>query len=139
MLLKNDEVIEKLSRWLNAWNEHNLEAVVAILHDNVVFENWDGQIVKGKQNLRKIWAPWFMFHGNFNFICEDAFFSEKEQKLVFQWVLEWPSLEAKYKGDRELRKGIDIIHFNNGEIILKSSYSKTEITINGRLLQLHAV
>ena len=138
MHLKKDKVLTKFSTWLEAWDHYDLNGVMDLLHEDIIFENWDGTTISGKKALRIAWMPWFLNHGNFKFHSEDIFFDEVEQKLLFRWRLEWPSLEPNFKGKHEIRRGIDVVHFVNGKINLKLSYSKTELTIDSKSVILKA-
>lgn len=131
MKLSKVEVNSLFHEWLFAWNKHDLEEVMYLFHDDIVFENWTGSTIKGKKSLRRSWTPWFSNHGEFKFIEEDIFFDENEQKMLFRWRLEWPSLLKTYQGKHEVRSGVDILHFLDGKIIQKHSYSKTTILIEG--------
>ena len=130
MNLSRVEILRHFNVWLTAWDEHDLDGVMKFMHEDIVFENWNGIIVSGKSTLQKTWAAWFMHHGNFKFIKEDIFINEEEQKMTFQWRLEWPSLEAYYKGKPEIRRGVDLLHFLDGKILKKYTYSKTTIQID---------
>ncbi|MFA5329070.1 MAG: nuclear transport factor 2 family protein [Prolixibacteraceae bacterium] len=131
MNLSKSEIVLIFKDWIKAWNEHDLNKVMLLLHEDIVFENWTGAIVIGKNLLRKSWTPWFANHGNFKFIEEDIFFDEQDQKMLFMWRLEWPSLLAAQKGKHEVRRGVDVIYFNDGKIIQKHTYSKTTVLIEG--------
>ncbi len=131
MNLSKDEVVFLFKEWLNKWNEHNLDGVMNLLHEDIVFENWTGARITGKNLLRKSWTPWFVNHGNFKFFEEDLFFDEADQKMLFMWRLEWPSQLLLYKGKQEIRRGVDVLHFTEGKIIKKYTYSKTTIQIEG--------
>ena len=67
MLLSRNEIEKTLKEWNLAWDNHDLEDVMAFFHEKVVFDNWTGGRVKGKDALRKAWAPWFANHGDFRF------------------------------------------------------------------------
>ena len=129
MLLSKSEILKQINQWLQAWDEYNLDAVMEIMHDDVIFENWTGEIIRGKNKLHRSWIPWFRNHGNFKFSEEDIFIDEQEQKVLFQWKLVWPSLEGHFKGNQEIRRGVDLIHFTDGKIYRKYSYSKTTVKI----------
>jgi ketosteroid isomerase-like protein len=118
--------------WLEAWCRHDLEGVLAVLHDNIEFENWSGFTIQGKHHLREAWAPWFRDHGDFLFTEEDLFIDESAQKALLSWRLDWPTPEKAFRGQRELRRGVDILHFRDGKIHKKSSYTKTTVQIAGR-------
>jgi len=132
MQLSKKEIKDRFQIWLKAWDEYDLEGVLEFMHDDVVFENWDGVPVIGKPALQRSWTPWFIFNGGFKFISEDIFIDEQEQKLCFQWRLEWPSFEKEFKGKHESRRGVDVVHFSEGKIIKKCSYSQTLIKIDSK-------
>ncbi len=129
MLLSKEEILDLFKEWLAAWDEYNLEGVMKLIHDDIVFENWTGAVIKGKKNLKLAWTSWFLNHGNFKFIEEDIFIDEQEQKVLFRWQLQWSSLEKNYTGQNEIRRGVDVLHFLDGKIYKKLTYSKTSILI----------
>ncbi|MBI5967069.1 MAG: nuclear transport factor 2 family protein [Deltaproteobacteria bacterium] len=137
-MLSREEIKKVLTRWNQAWNKHNLEGVMELFHEEIIFENWTGARVQGKQALYQAWKPWFENHGGFRFIREDTFIDEAQQKVLFQWQLEWPSNEKGYAGKYERRRGLDVLHFRDGKIIKKSTYSKTTVEIEGRRVKLLA-
>ena len=51
-MLDREKTIEALTRWNDAWNDHDLDRVMELLHDEVEFENWTGGCVRGKKALR---------------------------------------------------------------------------------------
>lgn len=137
MELTRKEIETALLKWNEAWDNHDLEGVMVLFHDNITFDNWTGGLAQGKAALEKAWAPWFANHGGFRFIEEETFIDEKEQKVLYRWLLEWPSLEKGQEGKPEKRRGVDVIHFKDGKIITKLSYSKTTIEIDGERQALH--
>jgi ketosteroid isomerase-like protein len=132
MKLSKQQIKEALTKWNAAWDNHDLDGVMALFHEDILFENWTGGKAKGKDALRKAWAPWFKNHGGFRFIPEDTFIDEAEQKVLYRWQLRWPSCEECYEGRPETRRGVDILHFKNGKIIKKLTYSKTTVEIDGK-------
>jgi len=137
MSLSREEIKNAMKEWNLAWDNHDLEGVMKLFHDEVLFENWTGGKAVGKEALRKAWTPWFANHGGFRFTEEDTFIDEKEQKLLYRWELSWPSLEKSYEGKPEKRRGVDVIHFKDGKIIKKMTYSKTTLEIDGQRFPLH--
>ena len=132
MKLTRNEIETALNKWIHAWDNHNLDGVMDLFHDEVQFENWTGGKVRGKDALRKAWTSWFDNHGDFRFTEEETFIDEKEQKVLYRWLLEWPSTEKGQEGRPEKRRGVDVIHFEDGKIINKFTYSKTTIEIDGK-------
>lgn len=137
MPLTRNQIEQALKQWNLAWDNYDLEGVMALFHDDVVFENWTGARVEGKSTLRQRWQPWFANHGNFRFVAEETFIDEKTQKVLYRWTLEWPSMEPGAQGKPEKRRGVDVIHFQHGKIIKKLTYSKTAIEIEGKRSALH--
>ena len=138
MQLLRSEILKRFDSWLLSWNQHDLEGVMDFMHENIFFENWNVSTVLGKDVLKKSWERWFENHGNFKFSTEDLFIDETQQKIAFSWKLEWPSLEKNHLGQPEIRRGIDILHLENGKIKTKITYSKTLLQINDHLITLIA-
>ncbi|MBW8331884.1 MAG: nuclear transport factor 2 family protein [Prolixibacteraceae bacterium] len=130
MNLSKSEILVLFNDWLMAWNEHDLDEVMKLMHEDIVFENWTDTKIEGKNTLRRSWTPWFLNHGNFKFIQEDLFFDEDEQKMLFTWRLEWPSALKPFIGKQEIRRGADILYFIDGKISQKLTYSKTTVQID---------
>jgi hypothetical protein len=135
-MLSRESIVTLLKEWKDSWNSHDLAGVMGLFHENIIFENWDGAKILGKEALRKAWKPWFAQHGDFTFVEEETFVDEVHQKALFRWILEWNSNEPRYAGMRERRKGLDVLHFKEGKIIRKYTYSKTMFEIEGKILKL---
>jgi len=138
MELTREQIQEAMTRWNASWDRHDLGGVMELFHDEVVFENWTGGKADGKTALHQAWAPWFANHGGFKFIHEDLFIDETQQKVLYRWELRWPSFEKGYEGKPEIRRGVDVIHFKDGKIFRKLTYSKTTVEIDGKRVKLAA-
>ncbi len=136
MILEREEIQNALSKWNEAWANYDLEGVLELFHDEILFDNWTGGRAQGMENLRQAWTQWFVDNGGFRFTEEDTFIDEKEQKVLFRWRLDWPSLEKEYEGKPETRRGVDVMHFQDGKIIEKLTYSKTTVEIDGERVHL---
>lgn len=132
MKLERNAIILAMQQWEAAWNNHDLDGVMALFHDDIFFEHWHGAKVRGKSNLQKAWAPWFKNHGGFRFTTEDLFVDEVDQKVLYRWQFDWPSLEKGFEKRLEKRRGVDVVHFQDGKIIQKLTYSKTCVEIEGQ-------
>jgi hypothetical protein len=139
MKLTRDQILAGLKQWNRAWNRYDLQAVMDLFHEEVFFENWTGAHVRGKAALRQAWRCWFDDPGGFRFVEEDTFVDENQQKALYRWRLEWPSLEMGYEGRPEIRRGVDVLEFRDGKIIAKRTYSKTTVDIDGRRCPLRAI
>ncbi len=136
MELSKEEISNAMIQWELAWNDHDLTGVMELFHEDVFFEHWHGAIVQGKEALHQAWAPWFENHGGFRFTTEDLFVDEAKQKVLYRWQLDWPSSEKGYEGRPERRRGVDVVHFRDGKIIQKLTYSKTTVEIDGARVRL---
>ena len=136
MKLKKQQIKDALDKWNQAWDNHYLDGVMELFHEDIYFENWTGGRAKGKEALRQAWQDWFENHGGFRFNEEELFVDEVEQKVLYRWELEWPSLEPGHEGHFEKRRGVDVIHFQDGKIINKLTYSKTTVEIGGKRIRL---
>ncbi len=43
------EILEALAAWQEAWDRHDLDGVMELFHEEVLFENWTGARVKGER------------------------------------------------------------------------------------------
>lgn len=137
MKLTRNEIKQTLKQWYQAWDRHDLDRVMDLFHEDVFFENWTGAYVKGRRKLRSAWASWFENHGDFRFLEAETFVDEAVQKACYRWLLEWPSQEPGFENKTELRKGVDVIHFKDGKIITKLTFSKTTVEIDNQRHTLH--
>jgi ketosteroid isomerase-like protein len=136
MKLTRDEMRRALGKWNQAWDNHDLNGVMELFHDDVLFENWTGAKAEGREVLHKAWTEWFQDHGGFRLTEEETFIDEVDQKALYRWQLDWPSLEKGCEGKHERRRGVDVLHFKDGKIIKKLTYSKTTIEIDGKRIKL---
>jgi ketosteroid isomerase-like protein len=137
-MLSRKDIEDSLRKWYLAWSKHDLEGVMALFHDDILFENWTGGRAEGKEALRQAWAGWFANHGGFLFTEEETFIDESQQKVLYRWQLDWPSMEKGFEGKPETRRGVDVLHFEDGKIIKKLTYSKTTLLIDGDRIRLSA-
>jgi ketosteroid isomerase-like protein len=138
MSLSRTEIVNTLTDWTGAWNAHDLDRIMQLFHDDVLFENWTGARVRGRDALAKAWLQWFATDSQFRFTDEDLFVDESSQKALYRWQLDWPSLEPGYEGRLETRRGVDVLTFRDGLIIEKLTYSKTTLEIGGQRVGLTA-
>jgi ketosteroid isomerase-like protein len=134
--LARQQILDALEGWNRAWNEHDLDAIMELFHEDVLFENWTGARVKGKEALRAAWDPWFAADSTFRFTDEDIFVDEEAQKALYRWQLDWPSLEPGQSGKVETRRGVDVLTFRDGLVAEKLTYSKTTLELDGERVPL---
>jgi hypothetical protein len=95
-----------------AWDAHDLEATLALVTDDCVFESArpaaNGDRIVGRDALRAAWSPTFA-RGGEPFVIEDRFAAG--DRVVQQWRL----------GDV---RGVDVFRVRDGRISEKSGYLK---------------
>jgi ketosteroid isomerase-like protein len=119
--MSRHELNSVLTVWYKAWNDHDLDGVMDLIHDDIVFINWDGKIVIGKAMLHKAWSSWFGRDKTFQFVEEETFVDEVDQKALFRWVMHFDKETLKVK-----KHGVDVLHFADGKIVRKLTYSRRD-------------
>jgi ketosteroid isomerase-like protein len=110
------EVRELLSAFGQAWNDHDLDAALALTTDDCVFESTgpapDGERSVGHIAVRAAWAPIFR-DANAHFDGEELIIDG--DRAVQCWTYRW--------ADGHVR-GIDVFRLRDGKVAEKLSYVK---------------
>jgi ketosteroid isomerase-like protein len=114
-----------IEAWIADWNAHDLDAVLAAMCEDVVFEHWTGAQVRGKRRLELAWRPWFANHGNFRFDIRGICVAGDQSAASFEWTLDWPQPGGADPAVRERLEGIDCIRMRDGLVAEKRSYIRT--------------
>ena len=108
-----DDVV---GRFNAAWNDHDLDAAVALTSADCVFEATspapDGQRHVGHEAIRAAWEPIFDDVAS-RFTVEDSFTAG--QRVVQRWRYDWVGGHVR---------GIDVITFSDGKVTEKLAYVK---------------
>jgi ketosteroid isomerase-like protein len=111
-----DLVTAVVDRFNEAWGRHDLEAALALLSDDCVFEATspapDGIRHVGPAAIRSAWQPIFDDTSS-RFTVEESFATDRQ--LVQLWRYDW--------ADGHVR-GVDAITVHDGLIAAKLSYVK---------------
>ena len=117
------DLITLLDRFADAWNRHDLDALMSMMTDDCVFEasagpQVDGQRSEGKQAVRAAYAAVFeTFH--------DARWSNPRHFIAGdRGVSEWTFTGTHTDGKRVEVRGCDLFTFRDGRIAIKNSYRK---------------
>ena len=112
-----------LQAFADAWNRHDLDALMSFMTDDCVFEASAGPDVRGtpfegreavRAGYAEVWATFPDAHwGNpRHFVCGD------------RGVSEWTFTGTRADGTRVGVNGCDLFTFRDGKIALKNSYRK---------------
>ena len=117
----------ELEQWTRefteAFNRNDLDAVVSAFADDGVYDQFDGKVAKGRDEIRAAFAPQFEgAFGAMRFDEEDCFVDAAARKTLISWEC---SLDTK-RG-RAGWRGLDILHFDAaGRITVKATYAKAQ-------------
>jgi steroid delta-isomerase-like uncharacterized protein len=122
------ELCTLLDRFADAWNRHDLDALMSMMTDDCVFEasagpQVDGQRSEGAQAVRAAYAAVFeAFH--------DAHWANPMHFIAGdRGVSEWTFTGTRHDGTRVEVNGCDLFTFRDGKIAVKNSYRKNRPAI----------
>ena len=117
------DLLELLDRFADAWNRHDLDALMAMMTDDCVFEasagpQVDGQRSEGRPAVRAAYAAVFdTFH--------DAHWANSRHFISGnRAVSEWTFTGTHKDGRRVEVNGCDLFTLKDGKIAIKNSYRK---------------
>lgn len=121
---------ETLQAFTEAWNRHDLDALMSFMTDDCVFETaagpdpW-GTRYEGREAVRAAFAQvWAVFpdaqwtHGR-HFVAGD------------RGVSEWTFTGTRTDGTRIEANGVDVFTFRNGKIAVKNAFRKDRPPLQG--------
>jgi ketosteroid isomerase-like protein len=107
---------ELIERFGNAWNDHDLDAALALCTDDIAFESTgpapDGMRAEGQHDVREAWRPIFADEAA-RFTTEDLIVAG--DRVVSTWRYDW--------ADGHVR-GVDVMRVRGGKVAEKLSYVK---------------
>jgi ketosteroid isomerase-like protein len=110
-------------RFNEATNRHDVDAMMALMTDDVVFESTvpppDGERRVGQAAVRAAWEELFRASPNAVFETEEMFAAG--DRCVVRWRYRWAPDEASKPGHV---RGVDIFRVRNGKVAEKLSYVK---------------
>ena len=118
-----DVTTERLQEFADAWNRHDVDALMSFMTDDCVFEASAGPDVAGTRSVGRsaVRAAYAEVFATFpdahwgsatHFVCGD------------RGVSEWIFTGTRADGARVEVQGCDLFRFRDGRIALKNSYRK---------------
>lgn len=108
---------ETIERFNEAFNRHDVDAIMALMTDDVVFENTspppDGEVFSGQAAVRAFWEHFFAGSPRAHFAAEDL--HAAGDRCTVRWRYSW--------GDGHVR-GVDLFRVQDGKVAEKLSYVK---------------
>ncbi len=109
--------LDVIERFNAAFNRHDVDAIMALMTDDCVFENTspapDGERREGQAAVRSAWEELFGSTPGARFDAEDIFACG--DRCTVRWRYSW--------GDGHVR-GVDVFRVRDGKVVEKLSYVK---------------
>jgi uncharacterized protein (TIGR02246 family) len=104
-----------------AFNRHDVDAVMAAMTDDCVFETTappEGERHKGQAAVRAAWEAFFDATPTAHFDAEDVIVAG--DRCVVQWCFTWKNDD----GSQGRVRGVDLIRVRDGKVAEKFAYVK---------------
>jgi len=115
------ETIATVNRFNEAFNRHDVDAIMALMTDDCVFDNTrpvpDGQRWVGQAEVRSYWVKFFERSPHARFDAEEVI--GMGDRCVVLWVYHWIR-----DGAPGHVRGVDIFKVRDGRVAEKFSYVK---------------
>lgn len=119
---KTAATIETINRFNEAFNRHDVDAVMALMTDDVVFENTspapDGERYEGQEAVRGFWERLFRASPKAHFATEEMFAAG--DRCTVRWLYTWDNPG----GGKGHVRGVDVFTVRDGKVSEKLSYVK---------------
>lgn len=122
--LQSRHALEKLVvDFTEAFNREDIDEVMSYFIEDSIYDEFNGILHEGQVAIRKAFEPQFSgAFGRMRFHTEDMFLDVEAGKAMIRWVLtmEEPERSGAYRG-------LDLLHFEQGKLVEKHTYSKAKI------------
>jgi ketosteroid isomerase-like protein len=113
--------LEAVDRFNDAFNRHDVDAVMAAMTDDCVFESTSpplGERHEGPRAVRAAWDDFFASTPTAHFDSEDVIATG--DRCVVQWRFTWKNDD----GSTGTVRGVDVLRIRDGRIAEKFAYVK---------------
>jgi ketosteroid isomerase-like protein len=114
----DDPVLDLMDRFTAALNSHDLDATMALVTDDIVFESTspppDGTRYEGRDAVLQVWGEMLASTPQARFSVEEQF-SDGSGRAVVRWRYDW--------ADGHVR-GVDVVRVRNGQLAESLAYVK---------------
>ncbi|CAN5660644.1 hypothetical protein BH23CHL2_BH23CHL2_20670 [soil metagenome] len=119
---REDQVLATVQRFNQAFNRQDIDATMAVMTDDCVFENTfpppDGTRCVGTEEVRREFAAFFASSPHAVIDVEEQFAAG--DRCVVRWVYHWTSED----GTPGHVRGVDVFKVRDGKVAEKLSYVK---------------
>ena len=117
-MITDDPVLDLMDRFTAALNSHDIDAVMALVTGDIVFESTspapDGTRYEGAEAVRQVWGEMMASTPQAQFSVEEQF-PAGPGRVIVRWRYDW--------GDGHVR-GVDVIRVRDGQIAESLAYVK---------------
>ncbi len=117
----SDTTVAAVDRFNDAFNRHDVDAVMAAMTDDCVFENTsppNGQRYEGQDQVRAAWEEFFAASPTAHFDGEDVITTG--DRCIVQWRYTWTNDD----GSTSALRGVDVLRVRDGKVAEKFAYVK---------------
>ena len=111
--------LDVIRRFNEAFNRHDVDAVMALMTADCVFENTfpppDGERFEGATAVRGFWKRLFDSTPRARFVAEDTFAAG--DRCVVRWIFHWDDQGGHVRG-------VDVFSVRDGKVAEKLAYVK---------------
>jgi ketosteroid isomerase-like protein len=113
-----DPILALMDRFTAAINAHDLDAVMALVTEDIVFESTspppDGTRYEGRAAVAQVWGGLLASAPKARFAVEEQF-SDGSQRAVVRWRYDWAEGHVR---------GVDIVRVRDGRLAESLAYVK---------------
>lgn len=111
---------ELTRRFVTAFNDNDLDAVLACFADDGIYDEFNGTRNRGRDAIRAALLPQFTGrYGTMRFIEDDLFVDAEAGKVMASW-----RCTLELKGQPTSWRGLDLMCFEGDVLVRKSTYAK---------------
>jgi steroid delta-isomerase-like uncharacterized protein len=125
-----ERILRLIEHFNEAFNQHDVEAVIKLMADDIVFENTSGGRFEGQEAVRAVLTRAFALMSKGWFDTEDMF------AAADRCVVLWTYTFNREEPERGHVRGVDIFRVRDGLVAEKFSYVKSEEFVKQLGLQL---
>ena len=120
--VQSASTIEVINQFNEAFNRHDVPAVMALMTEDCVFDNTypspDGERFVGQEAVRRFWEEFFRSSPDAVFHAEDMI--ALGNHCVIRWRYEWTNTDGSLGHIR----GVDVLLVRDGKVAEKLAYVK---------------
>ncbi len=114
--------LEVIKQFNDAFNKHDVQAVMALMTDDCVFENTypapDGERFEGQESVRRFWEEFFRSSPQAVFQPEEMI--TYGDRCIIRWRYDWTNGDSQ----RGHVRGVDVLRVRDGKVAEKLAYVK---------------